>query len=238
MKTIDYKIVEDLIKQYKQSKDDRIFKKIYDILKPIIEKKAKYMYYEKWYPNNLYSECKFCLVCDKLDNKTKKARKMICENCLICECSKGTFNLAKFGLCDLDEVIQDLWIWMTGVIESYQIGRKFEIYLRACLYAYTPSFLTAEFVKVLKHKSLTHITEDNDFDVVDENSIEENDNKQFCIADIEAVCKTDIEKKVVELFLTNSDITLELVGKKLKRTKQAISLIFKKLQKRLLEQKK
>jgi ribosome-associated translation inhibitor RaiA len=230
-------LLEPLVKEYKKTKSNVIFKKIYDLLLYKVTKKATYMFNEKWYSINLYSKCKYCIRCHRLDNASEKLRKLICDKCLICECEKGTFNLKQYGLCDLEEVIQDLWIRITGVIESYQEDKKFYPYFESCLYDYQPSFINADFIKLIKNKPMTYLSDgqEKDIDIIDYNTLEEVNNQEFNIDDIKSVCKTKIDKELVELYLNTPQITMEEAGKKLNRTQQAISKIFKKLQKRLIK---
>lgn len=229
--------LEYFVEDYKNTKNDFSFKRIYNILRPYVNKKARFLYEHKWYSANQFKKCKFCLHCKRIDGKSKEMKKIICEECLICECDKRTFNLKKYGLCDLKEVIQDLWIVISDtVVKNYDCSKKnFKQFVENSLYAYEPSFINADFINLLKNKSTTYIEDEKEqeMDVVDPRSEKNQDNQESMIEQIKAVCKSNIEHQLIQLYLSEPGITMKEAGKKLKRKESSICMIFHKLRKRL-----
>jgi len=229
--------LEYFVDDYKNTKNDFSFKRIYNILKPYVNKKARFLYEHKWYSANQFKKCKFCLHCKRIDGKSKEMKKIICEECLICECDKRTFNLKKYGLCDLKEVIQDLWIVISDtVVKNYDCSKKnFKQFVENSLYAYEPSFINADFINLLKNKSTTYIEDEKEqeMDVVDPCSEKNQDNQESMIEQIRTVCKSKREIELIELYLNNEVMTQEKAGEVLHISQPAIFKIFKKLQKRL-----
>lgn len=221
----------ELVKDYKKTKNKLILDKIYLELKSTIQQKAKFIYYKKWYPLNLYHPCKFCRACDKLNNIPKSEHSIICKDCEICECIKGFFNLRKNNLCEYEDVENDIWIEVLRTIEKFDITKDFNVYLFSNLWEFIPTFLTKDFVKSIANKSLTKLDEEGNeiqIDIPEEKEIAE-----LSMEEILKIAITNKEKEIINLFLNDKNMTQEKAGKKLGITHQAISLIFKKLQKRL-----
>jgi RNA polymerase sigma factor (sigma-70 family) len=221
----------NLVKEYKQTKNKQIKEQICTELKSTIQDKARFIYYAKFYPLNLYHPCKYCKNCNKLNDIPKEEHNTICKDCEVCKCIKGFFNLNKDHLCEYFDVENDIWLEVLRVIENFDITKDFNIYLFSCLWEFIPTFITKDFVKSLSNKSLTQQDEEGNetqIDISDE-KIEE----KLSLEDILKVVKTKREKEVIHLFLNDKTMTQEKAGELLGISHQAISLILKKLQKRL-----
>jgi len=224
----------NLIKEYKESKNKQLLDQVYKELNSTIRQKAKFIYFAKYYPLNLYHPCKYCRNCDKLNNVPKAEHNTICKDCDICRCIKGFFNLRKEGLCEYEDVEQDLNLEVLRVIENFDMTKDFNTYLFSCLWEWIPSFITKNFVKSLLNKSLTKIDDEGnetEMDIADET--EEKSEPSVSIEDIFTICKDDLEKKVLILILKHKKINQTKIAKELGITQQAISLILKGLRKRL-----
>lgn len=221
----------NMVKEYKQTKNKLIMNKIYVELKSTIQQKAKFIYYEKFYPLNLYHPCKFCRNCDKLNNVPKREHITICKDCNICKCIKGFFNLRKDNLCEYEDIENDLWCEVLRVIENFDTTKDFNTYLFSCLWEFIPTFITKNFVKSLSNKSLTHQDEEGNETQID--IPEEQEETKLSFEEILKECKTKREKELINLFLNDRTMTQEKAGEILGISQQAISLIFNKLQKKL-----
>lgn len=227
------KNLTNLVIKYRQDKDKKYLDEIYTELKNTIIQKAKFIYFHKYYPMNLYHKCKFCRNCDKLNNVPKSEHNLICKGCEDCKCIKGYFNLKKENLCDYKDVENDIWLEILRVVDNFDTTKDFNVYVFSCLWDFIPSFITKDFVKSLSNKSLTYQNEngeDVDTDIPDK---QEETIIKFSLQEIMGVCKTKREKDLVELFMGRDKLTQEKIGKILGLSQQAISLILNKLQKRL-----
>jgi RNA polymerase sigma factor (sigma-70 family) len=220
----------NLVIQYKQSKDKSIIDKIYTELKSIIQQKAKFIYYAKWYPMNLYHKCKHCRNCEKLNNVPKSEHNLICKDCNECNCIKGFFNLKKSNLCEYEDVENDIWLEIMRTIENFDITKDFNTYLFSNLWEFIPSFITKNFVKSLLNKSLTKVDSEGnetEMEIADE---EEKDN-QFDIETIIKLCKTEQEKEIIQLLIKG--LKQKEIAEKLEVSEQYISKKLIKLRKQL-----
>jgi len=223
----------DLVKEYKQTKNKQILDKIYTGLKSTISDKSKFIFYHKFYPLNLYHPCKYCRNCDKLNNVPKEEHNIICKSCEMCKCIKGFFNLKKDNLCEYEDVENDLWLEILRTINNFDITKDFNTYLFSDLWEWIPSFITKDFVKSLSNKSLTQEDEEGNETQIDIPEEQEEANSKPSIQEILNMCKTDIEKKICELYIENPILSQEEIAEKLKMTQQNISLTLNKLRKRL-----
>jgi len=223
----------NLVKEYKQTKNKLIIDKIYLELKITIKQKAKFIYYHKWYPLNLYHPCKYCRNCKQLNNVPKEEHITICKDCDVCKCIKGWFNLRKDGLCEYQDVEQDLNLEILRVIDNYDKEKgDFNSYLFSCLWNFIPSFITKNFVTSLQNKSLTKINEEgNEIEIDPPNEQEEK--PEISITEIFSTCKTDLERKVLEIILNNKKISNIKIAKELGINPQLASQILKKLKQRI-----
>ncbi len=215
-----------LVRQYKQTKYKKTLEQIYDNLKPIVQKKAKFIYNKKYYPLSLYYKCKECKIC-------KQTNKSICKKCDKCSCIKGTFNLRKDNLCDYLDVEHDIWIEVFRIIKNYKTEKDFDTYLFACLWEWIPSFINKNFIKSLLNKSLTYFNEEDEVNESDigDNKTEINLDKKIDLEEILSNCKNAQEKEIIELLLKEPNQSE--VAKVLKVSPQYISLVLKKLQERI-----
>jgi hypothetical protein len=238
--------IKQLIKEYKKTKSDIIFNKIYKILLPVIKRKVTYIYYRKWYPYNLYNPCKECKICYKSKKIPASEYNIICKECNKCTCNlleRGFFNLKENGLCRWEEVFNDLWMRIVRIIDNYDVTKDFDKYFVATLWEWRPSFLTKGFIKsIMTNKPLIYLNNEGDEkeEFGEEGELEKLNIQiqrekeiQERIKQVFEVCKTEIEKKVCQIYLENSKITEEEIGEKLGVTKQNISLILKNLRTRL-----
>jgi len=223
----------ELVKQYKQTKNKLILDKIYLELKSIIQQKARFIYYAKFYPLNLYHPCRYCRNCDKLNGVPKEEHNTICKDCDICKCIKGFFNLRKDNLCDYEDVENDLWLEILRTINNFDITKDFNTYLFSDLWEWIPSFITKDYVKSLSNKSLTQQDEEGNETQIDIPDEQEKIKSKPSIQEILKVCQTDMEKKVCELYLENPNLSQEEIAEKLGTYKMNISRIINKLRKRL-----
>jgi RNA polymerase sigma factor (sigma-70 family) len=220
-----------LILKYKENKSQIILKEIFEILNLIIKKKATYVYFAKWYPLNLYHPCKYCRVCDKLNNVPKSEHSLFCKDCEKCKCIKGFFNLNKNNLCSYKDVEQDLNLTIMQMLEKFTPEKEFSHYLYTTLWDWRPSFLTKDFVKSFSNQSLTQINDSGDEVQIDVK--DEKEEPKISIEDIFKVAESKREKEIIQLFLNDKSMTQEKAGEILGITQQTISLIFNKLQKKL-----
>jgi RNA polymerase sigma factor (sigma-70 family) len=223
----------NLVKEYKQTKSKLILDKIYTELKSIVQQKAKFIYYHKWYPMNLYHSCKFCRNCDRLNNVPKGEHNLICKECNICKCVKGFFNLKRDNLCEYEDVENDIWLEILRVIENFDITKDFNVYVFSCLWEFVPSFITKNFVKSLLNKSLSKIDEEGNETEIDIPEEQKENPQKPSVQEILKECKTDIERKVCELYLENPNLSQEEMAEKLGTYKMGISRIINRLRKRL-----
>ena len=223
----------NLIKEYKETKSKLTLDKIYMELKSVIKQKAKFIYYAKFYPLNLYHPCKYCRNCDRLNNVPKEEHNIICKECDICKCIKGFFNLKKDGLCEYEDVENDLWLEILRTINNFDITKDFNTYLFSDLWEFIPTFITKNFVKSLSNKSLTQQNEEGNEIQMDIPEEKEETKPKPSIQDILKICQTDIERKICELYLENPNLSQEELAEKLGTYKMNISRILNKLRKRL-----
>jgi len=206
--------LNNLVKNYKQTKDQKIINQIIGLLRDTIQNKAKYIFERKYYPLSLYHKCK---VCREAQGEDK------------CTCIRGTFNLKKEHLCEYLDVENDLWCEILRIINNYDITKDFNTYLYATLWNWTPSFINKNFIKSLRNKSLSYANkEGKEMDIVDddsENTIINNSTLQA----IYSVCKTNREKEILSILLKNNKISQKQIAKKLKVTQQSVSKIIQKL---------
>jgi len=225
---------------YKKTNDKNLLEEIFELLQSTIKEKAKFIYSQKWFPNNLYIKCKYCQKCkyNKEDDSIIKEfeKRKICEKCVDCTCKRGYFNLKTNNLCHYKDVEQDLFLEVLRLINEFDIKiGDFDSYLFCSLWNWRPSFITLDFVENINHHSLFKQNEDGEDiilekeDKADGNQIKSNLN----IEDIFNECKTANERKICNLLFENPNMTMRELGEKLKMTKQNIYLILKKLRKRI-----
>jgi len=222
-----------LILKYKQNKTVTLLDKIYLELKSTIKQKAKFIFFAKWYPMNLYHKCKQCRNCDKLNNIPKSEYQLICKDCDNCRCIKGFFNLKKSNLCEYEDVENDIWLEILRTIENFDETKDFNTYVFSCLWDFVPSFITKDFIKSLTHKSLTQQDDEGNEIQIDISDGQEEPNPKPALQEILKECKTDMEKKVCELYLENPQLSQEEIAEKLGTYKMDISRIINGLRKRL-----
>jgi len=224
----------NLVIQYKRSKDKQIMDKICAELKLTIQQKAKFIYFAKWYPLNLYHPCKYCRNCNKLNNVPKAEHNTICRDCEVCRCVKGFFNLKKDGLCEYQDVENDIWLEVLRVIENFDITKDFNVYVFSCLWEFIPTFITKNFVKSLLNKPLTKIDDEgNETELEISNEPKEKSKLNISIEEIFSICVDDFEKKILKLILKNKKVNRTKIAKELGVSPQYISLKLKDLRKRL-----
>jgi RNA polymerase sigma factor (sigma-70 family) len=189
-----------LIIQYKQNKNKLLLDKIYAELKSTVQQKAKFIFFAKWYPMNLYHKCKYCRNCDKLNNVPKSEHNLICKECDICKCVKGYFNLKKDNLCEYEDVENDIWLEILRTVENFDTTKDFNTYVFSCLWEFVPSFITKDFIKSLSHKSLTQQDEEGnetEMDIPDEPE----ESSSLNLDQLYKMCRTKTERKVIDLLL-------------------------------------
>jgi hypothetical protein len=227
------KNLNNLIIQYKQSKDKKILDNICAELKSTVKQKATFIYYKKFYPLNLHHLCKFCRECTELNNVPKREHNTICKSCERCRCIKGFFNLKKDGLCEYQDVENDIWLEILREIENFNITKDFNTYLFSCLWDFIPSFITKNFVKSLLNKPLTKIdNEGNETEREIPADPEKPTELQVSAEEIMSICKDDFEKKILTIILKYKKINRSKIAKQLEVTPQYISLILRDLRKR------
>jgi len=218
--------IENKIKLYKEIKDKKLLEEIFVYFRPLIRKKAKYIYERKWYPLSLYHKCKFCRQCI-IEDKTE------CKTCDKCECIKGFFNLRSYNLCDYMDVEQDLILEILRIIENYDISKSFYTYLYSCMFDWTPSFLTKDFIKSITHKPFNKENNEGELeelpilDTKEEDFLENIDMKDFIIS-----C-SDLEKKYIRILLKEKGLKKVEIAKRFGISSARISQISKELEKKL-----
>jgi RNA polymerase sigma factor (sigma-70 family) len=224
----------NLIIKYKETKSQSILNEIFNLLNSTIVSKSKYIYFVKWFPKNLYHPCKYCRNCSKLNNVPKNEHKTICEDCQVCRCEKGFFNLNKNNLCEYEDVYQDLNIKILQIINNFKPEEDFNKYPYSWLFDWRPSFITNDFIKSLSHEKIYKINEDESEEEIGiEDNQEKNIRENLKLEDILKYATTKRELDVINLFLNDNTMTQEKAGEIIGISHQAISLIFKKLQKKL-----
>jgi hypothetical protein len=219
----------NLVIQYKKNKDKLILDKIYLELKSTVKQKARYIFFAKWYPMNLYHKCKFCRNCDKLNDVPKREHNLICKECNLCKCIKGFFNLKRNNLCEYEDIENDIWVEVLRIIVNFDVTKDFNVYLFSCLWEFAPTFITKDYIKSLLNKSL--IKSNNEEIEID--APEEIEKLNLSMEEILKVAETKREKEIINLFLNDRKMTQDKAGKILGITHQAISLVLYKLQKRI-----
>lgn len=235
MNKLTNKIIE-----YKKIRAKELLDEIFKLLSYLLKEKSKYIYFKKWYSFNMYIKCLYCKKCKynkEVDNKLEELdRRQLCDNCKKCICNKGYFNLKHNHLCEYKDVEQDLNIEILRLINNFDesVG-DFNSYLSSSLWDWRPSFITLEFVESISCISLQKFDEKGDeqnLDIEDKKS-HQKIKSNLNLEEILNECKTDNEKEICQLYLARPNITEEEIGKELGMTKQNISLILKKLRKRL-----
>lgn len=125
------KNLNQLIIEYKKSKDTLNLDEIAEILYPLIRKKSTYIFYRKYYPLSLYG-----------NNQ------------------KGYFNLSKTGLVDYEDTEQDCWVAIFNIIKNFNIKKDFYTYLYSTLWVWKPSFITIDFIKQISSLRLYIVDEE------------------------------------------------------------------------------
>src|SRR5574343_1243422 len=162
-----------LVREYKKTNNPVLMTEICNELTPLIKQKANFIFYKKYYPLSLYNKCYSCQICD---NKSKSN----CKLCKKCSCIKGTFNLNKSGLCELEDVESDLWVEVLRIIKNYDVTKDFDTYLYSSIWDVRPSFITMDFIKSLQEESFLEESDtelpqtenviDNSTDILEKNS--------------------------------------------------------------------
>ena len=198
----------NLIVEYKKTKSKQILNQIFDLLKSIIEKKAQYIYYRKYFHISLYH-----------DNK-----------------KIGTFNLFKSRGCEYEDVEQDLNVKIMRIINNFNVKKDFRSYLFASLWNWMPSFVTKNFVDNLNNKNLypSSAMVGNEMTINIRNNIDKNYIKtKIKIQDLSKKLHRDIEKKVLFNLLNKKGLKQTEIAKKLGITQQRVSQIIIKFKKYL-----
>jgi len=214
---------ENLIKEYKQTKEKKILDQIYLVLNPVIKQKAKFIFEKKFYPLSLYNDCYSCRICDKKNTDE-------CKTCQICSCVKGTFNLKRKNLCEQKDVENDLWADVLRMIETYDITKSWDTYFYATLWNWRPTFMTKNFIKSLLDEQLE--TQD-----VEDKSQKISQHDIDYIIEIGKQSLTQEEQKILSMLLPPNELNENQMAKKLGISQQAVSkkliVLRKKLKMRL-----
>jgi len=211
------KKVEQFIKEYKKTRDKKTLDKIFDLLRPTIVSKAKFIFYKKFYPLSLYNKCYQCRIC-----KYQKTEK--CKNCDKCNCIRGSFNLKKSHLCEYQDVENNLWVDLLRMIETYDSIRSWNSYFYTSLWHWQPTFLTQNFIKSLLNSSLTttqHLAEKENINKELEIFGESEDAKKLCKQIEEILSKQ--EKQIFSILLSKNRLTEEEIAKKIGKSQQYVS---------------
>jgi len=199
--------LKNLVIKYKKTKSKQILNDIFDLLKSIIEKKAKFIYYKKYFPVSLYHN----------NNK------------------KGTFNLFKSYLCEYVDVEQDLNMEIMRLINDFNIKKDFKTYLFSSLWMWIPSFINKNFVETLHNVKLYSSDSDgreSGINIPANKNIEKNF-VESKIKDLLKELDNSIDKKILLNLLNKKDLTQIKIAKKLGITQQRVSQIIIKIKKLL-----
>ena len=200
--------------EYKQTHSSKILNDIFKELNPIIEKKSKYIYFQKYFPISLYNKCSSCLNC--------KEHK--CNICHKCTCKKGTFNLHRNNLCDYEDVKQDLSMEILKLIEKFDITRDFDTYFYATLWNWKPSFLNKDFIKTLVSESIG-----NQPELIDKKKIYD-----FNIQELIAKLKNKIDRQIIYNLLKDNGLSQKELAIKLGLTKSSLDYRIKKIKNKIM----
>ena len=217
----------ELIREYKKTNSPALMNKIYQELNPLVRTKSSFIFYKKYYPLSMYNRC---YPCQKCENELKSN----CKTCKKCTCIKGTFNLSKTGLCEVEDVENDLWIEVLRIIKNYDVTKDFDTYLYASIWNVIPSFLTMDFVKSLDTESLTKTYKSSGEDFQLQPLVEELENTVERKIKLEIIfdsCKTDIERNILKAI--SAGYNQGEIAEQLKVTPAYISMLIKDVKERI-----
>jgi len=213
--------ITNIIIEYKQTYSSKLLDSIFKELNPMLEKKAKFIYYKKYFPLSLYNKCPTCRSCQEQK----------CRECHLCTCIKGTFNLKEQHLCDLDDVRHDLILETMRMIEKFDITRDFNTYFIATLWKWNPTFINRDMINTIISKSIYIKTEDDkESDIIDTKETKIND---FDMTKFLDNLKDNTERKIVHILLKNNKIQQKEIAEKLGFTEGRISQIIKKIKNKI-----
>lgn len=142
------------------------------------------------------------------------------------------YRKLKFYQIDKTDIKQELYIKILKIIDNYDIREPFENYLFSSLKYWQPKLIKDDFIHF---ESLYNIDErtGEELEIDIEDKKQTNIDSNLSLEIIFKECKTETEKLICKMYLENPKITEEEIGSALKMTRQNISLILKKLRKRL-----
>jgi len=141
------------------------------------------------------------------------------------------YNKLKYYKIELKDIQQELYLKILKIINEYNPKEPFENYFFSSLKTWLPKLQIED---IINYELLFKINEEGEeIEINVGNKHFKKSNTNLNMEDILHECISDNEKKICQLYLENPDITEEEIGKELKMTKQAISLIIKKLRNRL-----
>jgi len=196
----------NLVIDYQETKAQAVLSAIFKLLEKTIKDKAKYIYNTKYFPISHYY------------GASEK---------------KGTFNLRKSNLCDIEDVRQELIVEVIRIINNFnpKLNKKFMRYLLSCVWNWRPAFITADFIGQITSEKLYKINSEGEEELT-EQLMPEDLNRKFIdidLAGIESELTTPLEKKVLSVLLNSKGLTQVEIAKEAGVSKQMIGMVIAKI---------
>jgi RNA polymerase sigma factor (sigma-70 family) len=241
------KNLNELVVTYKKTKDQKILEQILKSLNKLLHEKAKYIYYKQKFPLSYLNQCQYCKKCEfnhALSHRLAELkRREHCDECKYCTCIKGVFNLHNNNCCSLEDVEQDLILFVLTLIEKFDSSQDFNKYFINSVWHWMPDWVTSDYIKTLSHANI-YSDENADHETTEIHLEDKNTELPFAaeekkeqftltVKEILSQCKDKIDKKIVKCFMENPEATQEEIATKINISKQAINIRIKTLRKLL-----
>jgi RNA polymerase sigma factor (sigma-70 family) len=207
--------LNELAKEYKQTKSNAILNKIFEVLSSEIKTKAQKIFYKQKFIKDKYEVEIF----NKVTKKFVKAERV------------STFKLCDTKKIDLEDVEQELYLLVMKLLENFDAEKPFENYLNATIKNWRPDFIrTFNFVQGLNTVNESELPEKNDKEsTLDDIVIEQKE-----VVEIEDLFNnlTESEKKFIELKKLNLDKNQSQLAEIIGVTQQRVQQILESLKKK------
>ena len=196
------KNLSDLVEEYQVTKSSLILDEIASILHPLIKEKSSYIFYRKYY-------------CIYLEGK-----------------KKGYFNLSRLRYISLEDIEQDLWLTIFGIIKKYNPKKSFHPYLYGTLWQWKPSFINEDFIRQITVKRLYIIDTQGISQDMEIEDYKDNSKVKLILKNNWDKLNKD-EQNILNEILNNLNIQNKELANKLKLTESRITQILAKLRETL-----
>jgi hypothetical protein len=201
--------LDQLVKEYKQSKDPKILNNIFILLKSTIKDRAKYIFSHQ----NFVKEKKIMKVYDP------KKKKLVDKEFII------GFKLVETNFMEFRDVIGELNLMILKLIENYDTKFEFSHYLVSAIKRWRPPCIRDEIIKKqFKNVSTIVVDEEGEESNLLENVTIEPDIEIPNLEDL-FVNLTDTEKKVIQILNKNPKIKQVELAKEIGVTRNWIGRI-------------